>query len=75
MRDMVLRGRSCAGEMNGRARLSEADVREIRQRYVRGQKPSQAEIAREFGVAGSLISHIVRGVNWPFPITRNEEGE
>lgn len=80
MQDMDERGRRASpqatariGEANGRAQLSEEDIREIRRRHgppsgrgrARGRGPnSQAALAAEFGVVQSMISRIVRNERW-----------
>ena len=51
------------GERNGRARLTEAQVEEIRARYVAGGV-SQFALAEDYSVAQTTISAIVRGKNW-----------
>jgi len=51
------------GEANGRAKLTEDNVREIRVRYALGNV-SQTVLAREFGVTQGLIGHVVRRRNW-----------
>jgi hypothetical protein len=56
------------GENNGRAMLTESDVREIRRRYIpykSPQRPSnRRELAEEFGVGVAMISLIVKGKSW-----------
>ena len=52
-----------SGEKNGRAKLTEAQVVEIRVRYSEGD--TQSNLAKEFGVTQTAISHIVCGRNWP----------
>lgn len=56
------------GEKNGRATVTESQVREIRKRYkpyINCRKPSNTrELASEFGVSASVISGIVRRVTW-----------
>lgn len=52
-----------AGEVNGRAVLTEELVREIRRRYVK-RYGAQTELAREFGTTPTNIGHIVRGKTW-----------
>lgn len=51
------------GELNGFAKLTEADVLVIRAEYARG-KTSQTALAKCFGVNQTLIGFIVRGVYW-----------
>jgi len=52
------------GAENGRAKLTEEDVREIRRRLRAGA--TQTELALEYGVALSNIGHIVHGRSWGF---------
>lgn len=53
------------GERHGMAKLTEADVREIRATYVRGSSDlGQYALARRFGVAQTLIGNIVRREGW-----------
>lgn len=53
------------GERHGMAKLTEADVREIRATYVRGSSElGQYALARRFGVAQTLIGNIVRREGW-----------
>lgn len=51
-----------AGENHASARLTEDHVREILQRLLAGDK--QADIAADFNVSRSHISHIRRGRSW-----------
>lgn len=57
---MGLQGR---GEKHGRAKLTEAQVKEIRRRYAAGGV-SQITLAAEYGVNQTLIGFIVRRVVW-----------
>jgi group I intron endonuclease len=50
------------GENNPRAKLTEDDVREIRQMLAHGM--SQAEIARKYGVGSYVVSRIKTGQRW-----------
>jgi hypothetical protein len=53
------------GERNGAAKLTEAQVAEIRSRYVRGSRDrGVVALGAEFGVDQSTISAIVRGLAW-----------
>jgi hypothetical protein len=65
-RDRETRGRAGnakrRGPGNGRAKLSPAQVVEIRRRYVEGEK--QIALATEFGVKQPQISRIVRGLQY-----------
>jgi hypothetical protein len=60
--DMVRKGRSAKGERSGQSKLTEDDIRLIRQRYERGE--SQQAIADDYGVNQTLIGFIVRKVSW-----------
>jgi hypothetical protein len=62
--DMIARGRFVAsvGVDNGRAKLTEAEVREIRRRRSSGEL--LRDCAALFGVSKSLISQITRGKRW-----------
>jgi len=52
------------GEQNGRAKLSENDMKKIRDMYHSGGGYKQVELAEEFGVTQGLISKIIRKVVW-----------
>jgi hypothetical protein len=54
---------SSLGEENPNAKLTTAEVREIRERYTSGDV-RQYELAEEFDVAQSLISMVVNEVQW-----------
>jgi IS30 family transposase len=56
------RGGSHKGIANGAAKLTEADVSQIRQEADEGK--SQAAIARRFGVTRQMISRVVLRRNW-----------
>lgn len=62
MRDKVERGRSCTGERNGRARLTAWQIAVVRLLYSQGV--IQKHLAKDFGVAQTTISAIVRGATW-----------
>ena len=51
------------GESNERARLTPAQVAEIRAKYAAGGR-TQADVAAEYGVSGVHVSAIVRGKRW-----------
>ena len=56
-----------SGSVNGMSKLTEADVLEIRARYVpkgKGSKCNRKELADAFGVSPNLISKIVRHEIW-----------
>ncbi len=61
-RDMVRRWRSCYGERQNHAKLTEAQVLEIRERRAAGEMRNA--LAAEFGVSGSTISNIANGQTW-----------
>ena len=63
MAQMTARGRQAKGESHALAKLTEAEVLAIRARYATGRITQQA-LAEEYGVAGSLISHIVNRKAW-----------
>ena len=62
-RDKLLHGTHNAGERNGRAKLTVAQVREIRRRYAT-EAVTQTALAREYGVHSSMVSEIVNGIRW-----------
>lgn len=51
------------GERHGRAKLTEQQVREIRERYAAGGV-SQRELAAEYGVGRLAVSRVVRRTVW-----------
>ena len=59
--DRLTHGTHTRGERNGMAKLSEAEVLEIR--ALRGAMP-QREIAVHFGISASLVGDIHRGGRW-----------
>lgn len=63
--DKVRKGRQAflRGELNGTAKLTEADVARIRSIYASGGVGSEA-IGREFGVSGRQIRNIVGRRQW-----------
>ncbi len=52
-----------SGENNGRHKLTEEQVAEIRQKYI-PRKYGVVKLAQEYGVSKSMISYIIRGENW-----------
>ena len=62
-RDRVAHGTSNRGERHGNARLTEDDVRSIREEYERG-KVRQSDISNRFGVCESTISNIIARHSW-----------
>lgn len=68
VQDSVLKGRAvrAKGEMHGRAKLSQCQVNEIRQRYKYGTTRSGAfSLAREFGISSGTIWQIAHNKLWP----------
>ncbi len=61
-RDAVERGRYRRGSRNGRAKLTESQVEEIRRGWAAGE--TQVAMARRFGVSRSAIQFILNGQNW-----------
>lgn len=54
---------STAGELNGRARLNETDVRSIRERHANRTR-TYFQLAHEYGVNHSTIMRCVKGETW-----------
>lgn len=63
MADMVRKGRSASGERHSQAKLTAADVEEIRRLLAAGEL-SQDEIGARFGIAGTTVSQINTGKRW-----------
>ena len=61
MADKVAKGRQARGEGYGFARLTEADMREIRQV---GRAERQVDLASRFGVQQTTISRVLRRDTW-----------
>jgi hypothetical protein len=62
MIDMSLKGKSTRGERSSSSKLTNEIVSSIRIRRRNGE--TQAALAKEFGVTGSVISEAVRGITW-----------
>lgn len=62
-RDASDKGRSCRGEDCHSSRLTEDNVREIRDAYVVGH-PTFTAMGERYGVTRNAIRRIVRGVGW-----------
>lgn len=63
--DRINHGTALDGSRNGRAKLTEAQVLEIRRRYKPRCKQNGANVlAREFGVTDVAIIKAFRGENW-----------
>jgi len=63
MRDMVRKGRSTAGEKHGMAKLTAAQVIEIRELLAAGDLTHGA-IAKQYGVSRPAVSQINTGARW-----------
>jgi len=61
--DMVKHGRLVRGSRHPNAKLTEADVVEIRRAYA-DRRSTQAELAARYGVSQNVISRIVRWRMW-----------
>ncbi len=61
MTDKVVKDRQAKGERNGRAKLTEAAVDEIR-----GSPLGVIALAKKFGVHRNTIYHARKGRNWKF---------
>lgn len=62
--DMVEKGRHARGSSRRQARLSEADVLNLRARIARGERVRPVREAKAFGVSTSRMSRILRGLAW-----------
>ncbi len=60
--DMMEKKRHTFGEVNGRAKITESDVRLIRKLVGDGHPPSR--VADSFGISGCTVSHIMCGRTW-----------
>lgn len=63
MQDKVRKDRQARGSRNGRAKLSEEQVRRIRDLLRSGDIP-QSDLAKSFGVSRSVIRDIEKGRTW-----------
>jgi hypothetical protein len=63
--DMVKKGRNpnTAGTNNPNAKLTPAQVREIRESYIRGVTKQQ-DLADKYDIPQTQVSRIIRGVHW-----------
>lgn len=65
VQDRQDRGRTPSGEAHCCAKLTEADVREIRRRYKpRCRTNGTRALGREFDIHQGTVSEIVRGLTW-----------
>ena len=62
LEDMAKKGRSTIGERNPMAKLTEENVREIKEHLKQGHHPYQ--IGKRFGVTASAINLIKLGKRW-----------
>lgn len=65
----ALHGTDPAGERNGSARLSEAQVREIRSRYQPGRPRhpgNQDALAAEYGICPGYVGAVAKGKSWAY---------
>ena len=60
--DMLRKGRNSRGESHRSAKLTEAAVKEMRERHVRGE--SYAKLSREFGVTFAAANQAIKGMTW-----------
>ena len=60
--DRVINGRSASGQRNGRARLTDAQVVEIRNKLKAGALRNH--LRKEYGVSFQTIQRIANGENW-----------
>ncbi len=60
VREMRRRGRASLGELHPQAKLSDADIRRMRERYARGLA-TQMQLAREYRVTQEGVGQVVRG--------------
>jgi hypothetical protein len=70
MADASRKGQNAHGERNGAARLTDAQVLDIRQRYVPHQVTKRM-LAQEHGVSIGLINRIVTGRIWTHMLKTN----
>jgi len=68
-RDSIRKGRNARGERNGRSKLTEKQVIEIRDLYKTG-KYSQSKIALMYSVSPRSISGITREDYWKLPLVQ-----
>jgi len=62
--DKVRHGKDPKGERNPRAKLTEAQVLDIRQKAPFFKHGDQSKIARMLGVSPHTINQVVHGINW-----------
>lgn len=59
-----------AGELNGNAVLTGAQVADVRQRLAVGER--RADVARSLGVKWNVVDRIARGLTWRGPIAEED---
>jgi hypothetical protein len=65
VRDMVEKGRVACKEKNGRAKLTEEKVAEIRRDYIKGSRMyGQSALGRKYGVDPTAIRRIINREKW-----------
>lgn len=62
--DQVLHGTLVRGSGQSQAKVTEADVLEIRRRAAAGRYGIQRQLAREFGISDTVVSLIVSRKKW-----------
>lgn len=70
--DMLKHGTRARGERNGRSKLSDEDILEIRRLVAEGE--TKTAVARNFGVCPRTVDFVVKGRNWGHVGKRNEDG-
>ena len=63
MSDRDLHGNTARGQANGRAKLTAADVREMRRRYADGGETHRT-LGEEYNLHHTTVGQILRGENW-----------
>tara|TARA_R110000868_G_C10416713_1_gene722894 strand:- start:48 stop:530 length:483 start_codon:yes stop_codon:yes gene_type:complete len=61
--DMIKDGTQAKGEINGQCKLTEVQVREIREKYIPRKYPAQ-KLAGEYGVSSGAIYTIINNKRW-----------
>jgi hypothetical protein len=66
--DAKAKGRNAHGSKHGNAKLTDAQIAEIRSTYVKGGGVTQRVLAVQYGVDQSNISYICRSKTWAQPL-------
>ena len=61
--DMAAKGRSASGERNGAHKLTEKNVKDIRERYAKGGVTHRL-LAKDYNVSHVLIGYVIRQEIW-----------